>query len=58
MLCDTDKSVAIAYGAAEDADQERPKRVSVLIDPDGKVVRTYATPDPETHPAEALAELG
>jgi peroxiredoxin len=58
LLCDTDRSVAIAYGAAENADQERPKRVSVLVGPDGKVVKTYATPDAEAHPSEALADLG
>jgi len=58
LLCDTDRSVAIAYGAADSADQERPRRVSVLIGPDGRVVRTYAQPDAGTHPAEALSDLG
>jgi len=57
LLCDTDRSVAVAYGAAENKDQERPKRISVLVGPDGTVVKTYATPDGETHPAEALADL-
>jgi peroxiredoxin len=57
LLCDTDRSVAVAYGAAENKEQERPKRISVLVGPDGKVVKTYATPDGETHPAEALADL-
>lgn len=58
LLCDTNRSVAMAYGAAESPDQERPKRVSVLVGPDGKVLKAYAAPDPEAHPAEALAELG
>lgn len=57
LLCDADRSVAMAYGAAESADQERPKRVSVLIGPDGRVVRTYSAPDPEAHPSEALADI-
>jgi len=57
LLCDTSKSVAIAYGAAENAEQERPKRISVLVGPDGKVVKTYGTPDSEAHPAEVLADL-
>ena len=57
LLCDTDRSVAIAYGAAETKDQERPKRISVLVGPDGKVVKTYGTPDAEAHPAEVLADL-
>ena len=58
LLCDADKAVAMAYGAAENADQERPKRVSVLVGADGKVARVYAAPDPEAHPAEALADMG
>jgi peroxiredoxin len=57
LLCDTDRSVAVAYGAAENKEQERPKRISVLVGPGGKVVKTYATPDGETHPAEVLADL-
>lgn len=58
LLCDAGRAVAMAYGAAVSADQERPKRVSVLIGADGKVARVYGEPDPETHPAEALADLG
>lgn len=57
LLCDADRSVAMAYGAAQSADQEKATRMSVLVGPDGKVVRTYATPDAEGHPAEALADL-
>lgn len=58
LLCDADRSVAMAYGAADSADQERPKRISVLIGADGKVARVYGTPDPEGHPAEALVNMG
>ncbi len=47
----------MAYGAAESADQEKATRMSVLIGPDGKVVKTYAKPDPERHPAEILMDL-
>lgn len=58
LLCDANRKVALAYGAADSADQERPKRMSVLVGPDGKVAKTYATPDAAGHPAEALADLG
>ncbi len=57
LLCDADRSVAIAYGAAESGDQEKATRISVLIGPDGKVVKTYAKPDPERHPLEVLMDL-
>ena len=57
LLHDADRSVAMAYGAAESADQEKATRVSVLVGGDGKVVRRYAVSDAEAHPAEALADL-
>ena len=57
LLYDANRSVAMAYGAAASADQERATRVSVLVGPDGKVVKTYASPEAEGHPAEALADL-
>lgn len=56
-LCsDTDKSVTVAYGVS-DADAPRPKRMSVLIDPDGKVAAAYETVTPADHPDEVLADL-
>jgi peroxiredoxin Q/BCP len=58
LLCDADRSVALAWGAAESADQERPKRVSVLVGPDGRVVGTYEVSEAEAHPGEALSDLG
>ena len=41
LLSDPDKSMSIAYGAAE-ADSTRPTRISVLVGPDGKFVRRYS----------------
>ena len=46
LLSDTDKSMSIAYGAAE-ADSPRPARISVLVGPDGKsqpYIRKYPRP--------------
>ena len=57
LLCDADRSVALAYGAAESADQERATRVSVLIDPGGLVAKAYEVSDAEAHPAAALADI-
>lgn len=58
LLSDADRSVAMAYGAADSPDQERPRRVSVLIGPDGRIARVYEVADAEAHPAEVLADLG
>ncbi len=48
----------MAYGAAESADQEKPSRVSVLIGPDGSVLKTYEVSDAVGHPDAVLADLG
>lgn len=57
LLSDADHAVAMAWGAAEDAQQEKPSRISVLVGPDGKVVRTYAPQDAAGHAEEVLASL-
>ena len=57
LLCDADRSVAMAYGAAESADQERATRISVLVGTDGKIVKTYEVSEAEAHPSAALADI-
>ena len=58
LVCDSDRSVAMAYGAAESADQEKAARVSVLIGTDGKVAKTYTVDDAQGHPDAVLADIG
>lgn len=57
LLCDTDKSVGIAYGAAEDASAGHPARISYLIDPEGRIAKVYGKVVPVEHPDEVLADL-
>jgi len=57
LLCDVDRSVSIAYGAAESAEQERPARIGVVIGPDGKVINAYAVDDAEGHATTAIGDL-
>lgn len=57
LLRDADRSVALAYGAAQSADQEKATRISVHIGPDGLVVKAYEVTDAEGHAAAALAEI-
>ena len=57
LLCDTDKSVAMAYGAADTADQERPSRIGIVIRPDGKVANAYEVDDAEGHAVRALGDV-
>ena len=57
LLCDEDRSVSMRYGAAESKDQQYPKRISYLIDPEGRIARAYGNVVPAEHPDEVLAAL-
>ena len=58
LLYDADRSVCMAYGAAESPDQDKPIRVSTLIGPDGTVLKTYEVSDAPGHPDAVLTDLG
>lgn len=58
LLCDTNRTVGLAYGACDDAKASYAKRISYLIDEQGKIHKVYDTVNPRTHPAEVLADLG
>jgi thioredoxin-dependent peroxiredoxin len=57
LLCDTDRSVGIAYGACADNKARYASRISVLIDEDGKIARIYDKVNPRDHPAQVLADV-
>jgi peroxiredoxin Q/BCP len=57
LLCDTEKALAIAYGAAADANAGAPKRITVVVDPDGKVAKVYPAVKPAEHPRQVLDDL-
>jgi peroxiredoxin Q/BCP len=57
LLCDTDRSVSLAYGACDDPKAQYPERVSVLINEQGRVERLYQSVDPRDHAARVLADL-
>ena len=60
LLSDEDRAVGDLYGAKRGADEEYnnfAKRVSYLIDPDGRIARAYVVSDPAAHPGEVLEDL-
>lgn len=54
LLCDTERKIALAYGATE-FPEGRAQRMSYLIGPDGKIARVWPKVKAAEHPAEALA---
>jgi peroxiredoxin Q/BCP len=54
LLADPDKTIINAYGANG---LIMAKRVSFLIDPEGKIAKIYPQVKPEQHAAEVLADV-
>ena len=57
LLCDTDRSIGIAYGACDDVKDRYAKRISFLIDEQGIMTRVYDSVDPRDHAAQVLADV-
>jgi thioredoxin-dependent peroxiredoxin len=58
LLADSDGKVSSAYGSLTNLGVVKlSKRNSFIIDPNGKVARTYTGVDPARHSEEVLAEL-
>ncbi|MEC8652728.1 MAG: redoxin domain-containing protein, partial [Planctomycetota bacterium] len=57
LLCDTDKALSVACGAAADAAAGYPKRITVVVDPAGVVANVYEEVKPAEHPQQVLDAL-
>ncbi|MBF6560707.1 MAG: peroxiredoxin [Candidatus Binataceae bacterium] len=57
LLCDTDRTVGMAYGACDDPRARNANRISFLIDEDGQIARVYDSVNPRDHAAQVLADV-
>ena len=57
LLSDVDRSVSMRYGAAKKPGQWFARRISYLIDPEGRIARVFGKVRPGRHPDEVLAAL-
>ena len=57
LLCDEKREIGMAYGACDDAKAEYAKRISYVIDPEGKIAQAYPKVSPKSHPKEILESL-
>ncbi len=58
LLCDVDRAVGLAYGAADSADAEYAKRISYVIDEEGRIQLAYPKVKPDVHLDQILEDLG
>jgi peroxiredoxin Q/BCP len=56
LLCDRDRTVALAYGACESEKAAHAARMSFLIGPSGSIERIYPQVDPRDHAAQVLID--
>ena len=57
LLCDTERSLGLAYGACDNAKAGYARRISYLIDEQGKIAKAYDSVSARSHPTEVLADL-
>lgn len=57
LLCDTERNVGMAYGAARTFDEGYAKRISYVIDEEGKILLVYPEVDPAGHLDTILRDL-
>jgi peroxiredoxin Q/BCP len=57
LLCDTERTIGLAYGAADSAKDEYAKRIAYVIDEQGKIAEAHAKVDARSYPAEQLKTL-
>ena len=58
LLCDVDRALGVAYGAAEGTDAQFAKRISYLIDEQGRIRLAYPKVKPDDHLDQVLRDLG
>ena len=57
LLCDTDRAVGLAYGAAKSKADEYASRIAYVIDETGHIAQAHAKVDATSYPKEQLASL-
>jgi peroxiredoxin Q/BCP len=57
LLCDTERKIGIAYGAADSAKDEYAKRIAYVIDEKGRIAEAHAKVDARNYPKEQLKTL-
>ncbi len=57
LLCDTDRALVLAFGAAESATDAYPRRCTFVVGADGQLERVIDTQDPVSQARDLLQDL-
>lgn len=57
MLSDTERDVGVKYHAGRNKEEKMARRISYLIDPEGKIAKVYGKVNPMEHPAQVIDDI-
>ena len=57
LLCDTEKKIGMAYGAADSSKDEYARRIAYVIDEKGKIAQAHEKVDASSYPSWQLRNL-
>jgi len=57
LLCDVDRKMGVAYGAADSPQSSNAQRIGVIVGPDGRIAEWLPKVDPSTYPRDALKRI-
>jgi thioredoxin-dependent peroxiredoxin len=57
LLCDTEREIGLAYGACDSKDAGYAKRISYVIDEEGRIAQAIEQVNAREHPEELLATI-
>ena len=57
LLCDTEKQIGVAYGAADSKKDEYARRIAYVIDENGRIAQAHAKVDAGSYPSWQLRNL-
>jgi len=57
LLCDTDRKIGVAYGAADSEKDEYARRIAYVIDEQGTIAQAHEKVDAAQYPSQQLRNL-
>ena len=57
LLCDTERTICVAYGACDSSDAKSANRITYVIDPGGVIAQAHAEVDARKQPEELIETL-
>jgi peroxiredoxin Q/BCP len=57
LLCDLDRAMGVAYGAADDTNAGNARRVGVVIDAQGRIKEWLPKVDARSYPQDVLKRI-